>query len=342
MQDTGTDALISTVVVVFIVAYAAIALEHPLRINKSASALVGAGVLWTIYAALGGDQELIGNQLDESVTTTAKIVFFLIGAMTIVEVIDAHNGFEVITSLIRTRSQVTLMWIVCFVTFFLSAVLDNLTTTIVMNSWPDGGNTPFAGEKGLGKEGAFRVPVVVRWPGRIPAGSSTGEFMTMEDWMPTIMAGVGESGVKDKLLTGYKAGSSTYKVHLDGYDQTDLITGKGPSQRKEFFYFTEAKLHGVRYGDWKFLFIKQDKWFNGVQQSMTTPLVTNLKLDPFERFHEARGFDEWQENRAWTIPPAMDQVGMLLKSLKEFPPRQASVEFNIDEAMKSVTPQGSK
>ena len=118
--------MISTVVVIFIVAYAAIALEHPLKINKSASALVGAGVLWTLYAALGGDHELIGNQLDESVTTTAKIVFFLIGAMTIVEVIDAHNGFEVITSLIRTRSQVTLMWIVCFVTFFLSAVLDNL------------------------------------------------------------------------------------------------------------------------------------------------------------------------------------------------------------------------
>ena len=126
--------MISAIIVIFIVAYAAIALEHPIKINKSASALVGAGVLWTVYAAFGGDHALIGNQLDESVTSTAKIVFFLIGAMTIVEVIDAHNGFEVITSLIRTRKQVTLMWIVCFVTFFLSAVLDNLTTTIVMIS----------------------------------------------------------------------------------------------------------------------------------------------------------------------------------------------------------------
>ena len=97
--------MISTVVVVFIVTYAAIALEHPLKINKSASALLGAGVLWTVYSAFGGDHELIGNQLDESVTTTAKIVFFLIGAMTIVEVIDAHNGFEVITSRISTTSQ---------------------------------------------------------------------------------------------------------------------------------------------------------------------------------------------------------------------------------------------
>jgi len=126
--------LIAAIIVIFVVAYAAIALEHPLGINKSASALVGAGVMWTVYTVSGGDLALIGSQLDESVASTAKIVFFLIGAMTIVEVIDAHDGFTVITSLIRTTKQVTLMWIVCFVTFFLSAVLDNLTTTIVMIS----------------------------------------------------------------------------------------------------------------------------------------------------------------------------------------------------------------
>jgi Na+/H+ antiporter NhaD/arsenite permease-like protein len=114
--------------------YAAIALEHPIRVDKGGSALLGAGLLWTVYALFGGDHALIGNQLNESVVSTAQIVFFLIGAMTIVEVIDAHNGFEVITSQIRTRKQTTLMWIICFVTFFLSAVLDNLTTTIVMIS----------------------------------------------------------------------------------------------------------------------------------------------------------------------------------------------------------------
>jgi Na+/H+ antiporter NhaD/arsenite permease-like protein len=124
----------SAIVVIFIVAYAAIALEHPTKINKGASALLGAGLLWTVYAVFGGDHALVGNQLNESVATTAQIVFFLIGAMTIVEVIDAHNGFEVITSQIRTTKQATLMWIVSFVTFFLSAVLDNLTTTIVMIS----------------------------------------------------------------------------------------------------------------------------------------------------------------------------------------------------------------
>ena len=126
--------MIAAIIVIFIVAYAAIALEHPINVNKSASALVGAGMLWTVYAIFGGDHAAIANQLNESVSGTAQIVFFLIGAMTIVEVIDAHNGFEIITSLIRTRKQVTLIWIVCFVTFFLSAVLDNLTTTIVMIS----------------------------------------------------------------------------------------------------------------------------------------------------------------------------------------------------------------
>ena len=126
--------LLGAIVVIFIIAYAAIALEHPIRINKGASALLGAGLLWTAYATLAGDHALVEQQLNDSVAITARIVFFLIGAMTIVEVIDAHNGFEVITSQIHTKKQVTLMWVICFVTFFLSAVLDNLTTTIVIIS----------------------------------------------------------------------------------------------------------------------------------------------------------------------------------------------------------------
>ena len=126
--------MLIAIAAIFVLAYAAIALEHPLRVNKSASALLGAGLLWTIYAVATGDHALVGRQLDESVGSTAQIVFFLIGAMTIVEVIDAHDGFEVITSLIRTTSQVALIWLIGFVTFFLSAILDNLTTTIVMIS----------------------------------------------------------------------------------------------------------------------------------------------------------------------------------------------------------------
>jgi Na+/H+ antiporter NhaD/arsenite permease-like protein len=117
-----------------VVAYAAIALEHPIKVNKTASALIAAGLLWTVYAVMSGDHQLVGDNLKESLAGTAQVVFFLMGAMTIVEVVDAHNGFEVITSRIRTTSQPSLMWLIGFVTFFLSAVLDNLTTTIVMIS----------------------------------------------------------------------------------------------------------------------------------------------------------------------------------------------------------------
>ena len=126
--------MLTALVLIFVLAYAAIAFEHPLKINKSASALVGAGLLWSIYAVSAADPHLVGEQLNESLISTAQIVFFLMGAMAIVEVVDAHNGFEVITSRIKTTQMSSLMWLVGFVTFFLSAILDNLTTAIVMVS----------------------------------------------------------------------------------------------------------------------------------------------------------------------------------------------------------------
>jgi len=126
--------MIITLAIIFVLAYAAIALEHPLKVNKSASALIGAGLLWTIYALSSGDANQVATDLSESLQGMAQIVFFLMGAMTIVEVVDAHNGFEVITSRIKTTRLSTLMWMIGFVSFFLSAVLDNLTTTIVMVS----------------------------------------------------------------------------------------------------------------------------------------------------------------------------------------------------------------
>ncbi len=126
--------MLTLLAAIFFIAYAAIALEHPLKINKSATALIGAGVLWTVYA-LGTDKPtMVSAELGESLMGTAQIVFFLIGAMTIVEVVDAHDGFYVITSRIKTEKLSKLMWLVGFVTFFLSAILDNLTTTIVMVS----------------------------------------------------------------------------------------------------------------------------------------------------------------------------------------------------------------
>ncbi len=126
--------MLTALVIIFVLAYAAIALEHPIEVNKSASALIGAGLLWTIYALLGGDPHLVSENLRESVAATAQIVFFLMGAMTIVDVVDAHNGFFVITSRIKTTKLTSLLWLVGFVSFFLSAILDNLTTTIVMIS----------------------------------------------------------------------------------------------------------------------------------------------------------------------------------------------------------------
>ena len=126
--------MLTALVIVFVLAYAAIAFEHSLKVNKSASALIGAGLLWTIYATLSHDPAHVGKELSETLVGTASIVFFLMGAMVIVEVIDAHNGFEVITSKIKTKKLSTLMWLVGFVTFFLSSILDNLTTAIVMVS----------------------------------------------------------------------------------------------------------------------------------------------------------------------------------------------------------------
>jgi len=126
--------MLTLLIVIFVVAYAAIALEHPIRINKTASALLAAGLLWTVYAVMGGDHHQVDENLTESLAATAQVVFFLMGAMTIVEVVDAHNGFEVIASRIRTGSQPSLMWLIGFVTFFISSVFDNLTTTIVMIS----------------------------------------------------------------------------------------------------------------------------------------------------------------------------------------------------------------
>jgi Na+/H+ antiporter NhaD/arsenite permease-like protein len=126
--------MLTALVIIFVLAYAAIALEHPLKINKSASALVGAGLLWTVYALASGNQQVITHELAETLSSTAQIIFFLMGAMTIVEIIDAHNGFQVITSRIKTVKLSSLLLLIALVTFFLSAILDNLTTTIVMIS----------------------------------------------------------------------------------------------------------------------------------------------------------------------------------------------------------------
>jgi arylsulfatase A-like enzyme len=208
------------------------------------------------------------------------------------------------------------------------------------NSWPDGGNQPFHGEKGVGGwEGGFRVPMVVKWPGKVPAGSTTGEFMTMEDWLPTLMSWVGETNIKEELLTGKRIGEREYKVHLDGYDQSDLLLNQGKSKRKEFYYFTETKFHGLRYGDWKLLFVDQEGWFRSPQLSLSTPIITNLKLDPFERFHEARGYDEWAENRSWLLGQVGPIMASFVGTFKDFPPSQESMSVQLDDVSTIINSQ---
>jgi arylsulfatase len=119
-------------------------------------------------------------------------------------------------------------------------------------TWPDGGTIPFRGEKGTTREGGFRVPMMVRWPGTVEPGTVINHFLSHEDWLPTMMAAAGEPGIKEKLLTGHEANGKTFKVHLDGYDQTELLSGKGPGKRHEIFYFDAAgNLNASRYKDWK-------------------------------------------------------------------------------------------
>lgn len=211
------------------------------------------------------------------------------------------------------------------------------------NSWPDGGNHPFKGEKGAGGwEGGFRVPMLVKWDNHIPAGAATGEFMAMEDWMPTIMSWLGDKDLKSDLLDGKKVGNMTYNVHLDGYDQSDLVLNNGKSKRKDYFYFTETTFHGLRYGDWKVQFIDQEDWFRSPQQALSTPIITNLKLDPFERFHEARGYDEWAENRSWIFGSVIQMVGNLIKSFQEYPPSQPSMSVQVSEIGDALNSMGNR
>ncbi|MES0826965.1 sulfatase-like hydrolase/transferase [Ruegeria sp. SCP11] len=198
------------------------------------------------------------------------------------------------------------------------------------NSWPDSGNHPFRADKGVGGyEGGFKVPAMIKWPGVVEPGTTTGELVAMEDWVPTIMSLLGQPSLAEDLLDGAEINGVEYRVHIDGVDQTPVLTGEGPSNRVFFPFFSETTFHGLRFGEWKFLFTEQDKWFNGIQNQLVTPLITRLDLDPFERFHETRGFDEWQENRPWALGPAAAVALEFFASSEEYPPRQASFDLDV-------------
>src|SRR5260370_11146432 len=158
-------------------------------------------------------------------------------------------------------------------------------------TWPDGGNTPFAAGKGTIMEGGMRVPMIARWPDHIPAGKVQNSIMSGLDFFPTLLALAGDPNINDALLTGKQIGDRTYKVHLDGYNQVDLLTGKGPSNRHEIFYFAEGTLGAVRLDDWKFRLIDQQNGWLGGTVRPDMPILTNLRLDPFERMGVIKGND---------------------------------------------------
>ena len=187
--------------------------------------------------------------------------------------------------------------------------------------WPDAGTPAFRGEKGLTWDGGFRVPMFVRWPGKVPANAWTGEFMTSEDWLPTLMAAAGDSTVKDRLRKGDKVGDRDYKVHLDGYDQTAMLTGKGKSARREFFFYAETEFNAVRVDQYKLHFAIKNTWL-GAAEKLDGGMLVNIKLDPFERTPETGGHLLWMKEKTYLLPLFGGQLQRFAKSMEEFPPRQ--------------------
>ncbi len=203
-------------------------------------------------------------------------------------------------------------------------------------TWPDGGQTPFFGGKGTGYEGGFRVPAIVRWPGKVPAGKVENGIFSGLDWFPTFVAAAGDPNIATDLLKGKKILDTKYKVHLDGYNQLDLITGKGPSNRHEVFYFTESNLAAARVDDYKYRFIDQPKGWIGDKTRPDAPTLTNLRLDPFERTAWRDGnngsfqYFDWFRFEFWRFVFVQQQVGKLAMTAIEYPPMQKGASFNLD------------
>jgi arylsulfatase len=209
-------------------------------------------------------------------------------------------------------------------------------------TWPDGGNTPFAGGKGTALEGGFRAPCILRWPGRVPAGVVQNGIMSGMDWFPTFVAAAGNPNIAAELRQGKQIGGTTYKVHLDGYDQTRMITGQGPSSRNEIFYFTESTLSAVRIGDYKYRFTDQPQGWLGGTIRMDWPLITNLRLDPYERMglpggaNGSMNFYQFYVHEFWRFVFVQQEVAKYAATFVEFPPMQPGASFNMERVRQQV------
>ncbi len=213
-----------------------------------------------------------------------------------------------------------------------------------MNSWPDGAMTPFRNEKNTNWEGAYRVPAMVRWPGKIKPGQVSNEMVAHLDWLPTLLAIGGDADVKNKLAKGEKVGDMTYKVHLDGDNLLPYLTGQSPkSPRKSFLYFNDdQQLTALRYDNWKLVFMEQRApgtlrvWAEPFV-NLRVPKIFNLRTDPYERADiTSNTYYDWLLDHAFLLVPAQDYVGQFLASFKEFPQRQKAASFNLDDVMSKL------
>ncbi len=213
-----------------------------------------------------------------------------------------------------------------------------------MNSWPDAAMTPFRNEKNSNWEGAFRVPAMVRWPGKIEAGTVSNEIIAHQDWLPTLLAAAGEPDISEKLLKGHKAGDKKFKVHIDGYNFLPYFTGeeeKGP--RPGFIYFSDdGDLVGLRYDNWKIVFAEQRMrgtvaiWMEPFV-FLRVPKFFNLRTDPFERADiTSNTYYDWMIDRIYLIYAAQFIVAQFLETFKEFPPRMKAASFTVDQIMEKI------
>lgn len=219
-----------------------------------------------------------------------------------------------------------------------------------MNSWPDAAMTPFRNEKNSNWEGAYRVPAMVRWPGKIKPGQISNEIVSHYDWLPTLLAIAGDEQVTDKLLKGYKVGDMTYKVHIDGYNLVPYLTGKAEkSLRESFLYINDdQQLTSLRFDNWKLVFMEQR--VPGTLRIWAEPFVTlrfpklfNLRTDPYERADiTSNTYYDWVINHLFLFVPAQDYVGKFLMTFKDYPQRQKAASFNLDEVMEKLKQTSSK
>lgn len=215
------------------------------------------------------------------------------------------------------------------------------------NTWPDAASTPFWGEKNTNWEGGWRVPSMVRWPGKIEAGSVSNEIVHHMDWLPTYLAVAGDPEIKEKLKAGYSspAMGRDYKVHLDGYNILPLLTGEATeSPRREIFYFTDdGDLSALRFDDWKLIFLEQKAWatLRAWMEPFTelrVPIVVNLRRDPYERgYRTSNTYYDWMIDRVYFLVPAQQYVANFLSTFQEFPPRQEAASFSLDQVMQKLT-----